>query len=61
MKSLRKNKIGYIYGIATLLLLLAAVLGVLLGSSELRLSDMILSIIKGDMQSPEARILLYVR
>ena len=61
MKSLRKNKIGYIYGIATLLLLLAAVFGVLLGSSELRLSDMILSIIKGDMQSPEARILLYVR
>lgn len=61
MISLRKNKIGYIYGIALLLLLLAAVLGVLFGSSELRLSDMLSSLIAGDMQSPEARILLYVR
>ena len=61
MISLRKNKIGYIYGIAILLLLLAAVLGVLFGSSELRLSDMLSSLIAGDMQSPEARILLYVR
>ena len=52
---------GYIYGIAILLLLLAAVLGVLFGSSELRLSDMLSSLIAGDMQSPEARILLYVR
>ena len=61
MISLRKNKIGYIYGISILLLLLAAVLGVLFGSSELRLSDMLSSLIAGDMQSPEARILLYVR
>ena len=61
MISLRKNKIGYIYGIAILLLLLAAVLGVLFGSSELRLSDMLSSLIAGDMQSPEARILLYIR
>ena len=61
MKSLRKNKIGYIYGIAILLLLLASVLGVLLGASEVRLSDMLSSLFKGDMESPEARILLYVR
>lgn len=61
MKSLRKNKIGYIYGIAILLLLLSAVLGVLLGASELSLSDMLSSLAKGDLESPEARILIYVR
>ena len=61
MISLRKNKIGYVYGVAILLLFLAAVLGVLLGASEVRLSDMLSSLFKGDMESPEARILLYVR
>ena len=44
MISLRKNKVGYVYGVAILLLFLAAVLGVLLGSSELKLSDMLSSL-----------------
>ena len=61
MKSLQKNKIGYVYGVANVLLLLSVALGLLLGSSELSLSDMLSSIAKGDMESPEARILLYVR
>ncbi len=61
MISLRKNKLKYIYGIAILLLLLSAVLGVLLGSSNLSLSDMLSSLVKGNMESTEVRILLYVR
>ena len=61
MISLRKNKIGYIYGIALLSLLFAAAFGVLFGPSELSLSDMLSSLVKGDMQSPAARVLLYVR
>ena len=44
-----------------LLLLLAATLGVLLGPSELKFSDMISALIAGNTQSSEARILLYVR
>ena len=43
MISLRKNKIGYIYGIAILLLLLAAVLGVLYGFGQTKLT-MVLNI-----------------
>ena len=61
MISLRKNKIGYAYVIAVLLLLLSALLGVLLGPSGSSLSDMLSSLVKGDMESPAARILIYVR
>lgn len=61
MKSLRKNKIIYVYAGATALLLIAACLGVLLGSTRLSLGDAISAIARGEMGSPAARILLYVR
>ncbi len=61
MKSLPKNKIAYIYGIAIVILLLSVALGVLLGSTKLSLSDMLFSIVNGDMNSPDARIFIYVR
>ena len=61
MKSLQRNKIAYIYGTAIAILLLSVILGLLLGSAKLPLSDMISSIVNGDWQSPEARILIYVR
>lgn len=61
MKSLPKNKIANIYGIAILLLILSAVLGVLLGASGISLTDMLSSLVKGDIESPEVKILLYVR
>lgn len=61
MKSLPKNKIAYIYGIAIVILLLSVALGVLLGSTKLSLSDMLSSIANGDMNSPDARIFIYVR
>lgn len=43
------------------MLLFSAMLGVLLGSSELSLSDMLSSLARGETDSPEVRILLYVR
>ena len=61
MKSLRKNKIRYVYAAAIALLLLSVILGILLGSTKISLSDMLGAIASGDLQSPEARILLYVR
>lgn len=61
MKSLRKNRIGYVYAIAIALLFLSIILGILLGSTKLSLSDMIMAIAKGDHQIADARILLYVR
>ena len=61
MKSLLKNKIVHIYVMAVAFLIIAAVLGILLGSTKLDVSDMLTAIINGDYQSPEARILLYVR
>lgn len=61
MIGLRKNKIGYAYSAAVILLLFSAMLGVLLGSSELSLSDMLSSLARGETDSPEVRILLYVR
>ena len=61
MKSLRKNRIGYVYAIAIALLFLSIILGILLGSTKLSLSDMIMAIAKGDHQSADARILIYVR
>ena len=61
MKSLRKNRIVYTYAISLAVLLLSVILGILLGSTKISLSDMLGAIVRGDYQSPEARILLYVR
>ncbi len=61
MKSLRKNKIVYIYGIALAILLISIALGVLLGSTKLHLWDTLSNIIGGHMDHPETRILIYVR
>jgi iron complex transport system permease protein len=61
MKSLRKNKIAYIYVIAAAAVLLSAVLGVLLGPSKLSVSEVFSSITNGNTDTPEARILIYVR
>ena len=61
MKSLRINKIACMYGMALALLLLAILLGVLLGSTKMHLWEAILAIIGGDTDSPDARILIYVR
>lgn len=61
MKSLRKNKIVFAYAAATGLLALAGLSGVLLGSTRLSVGDMIAALAGGDLDSPEARILVYVR
>ncbi|MBE6599704.1 MAG: iron ABC transporter permease [Ruminococcaceae bacterium] len=61
MKSLRVNKIAYIYGAAIALLLLSVILGALLGSTEISLFRTLFEMINGNTDSPEARILLYVR
>jgi iron complex transport system permease protein len=61
MKSLRKNKISYIYGIAIIMLLISIALGVLLGSTKLRLMAAISDIFGGNSDSIDARILIYVR
>ena len=61
MKSLQKNRIVYTYAISLAVLLLSVILGILLGSTKISLSDMLGAIVRGDYQSPEARILLYVR
>lgn len=61
MKSLRKNKIAYIYGIALAWLLLSVVLGVGLGATEISLWATLAEILQGRVDGSEARILLYVR
>ena len=61
MKSLRKNKIAYIYCIALVLLLFSVILGVAFGATKINLWDSLSEIIKGNTAHPEARILLYVR
>ena len=61
MISLRKNRIVYTYAISLAVLLLSVILGILLGSTKISLSDMLGAIVRGDYQSTEARILLYVR
>ena len=61
MKSLRKNKIAYIYSVALALLLLSIILGVCIGATKINLLDSLSEIIKGNTGSPESRILLYVR
>ena len=61
MKSLHKNKITHIYIIASALALLSVVLGVLLGATDLGLFSTLSDIIRGNVATPEARILIYVR
>ena len=61
MKSLRKNKIVYVYGVALALLVISMALGVLLGSTRLNLLSAISDIIGGNADSTDARILIYVR
>ena len=61
MKSLQKNKIAYKYGAALLLLFISLALGVLLGSTKLNLGNTLSDIFGGEVDSPEARILIYVR
>ncbi len=61
MKILQRNRIAYVYVIAIAVLLLSVIFGILLGSTKLSLLDMLSAIAKGDYQSPEARILVYVR
>ena len=61
MKSLQKNKIAYAYAIAAAMLLLSVVLGVLLGSTRLNLWDAVLAICSGNTETPDVRILIYVR
>ena len=61
MKSLRKNKIAYAYLAAVALLLLTLLSGVLLGSTRLSLGDAIVALMSGNYDSPEVRILIYVR
>ena len=43
------------------MLVISVILGIALGSTELPFFDAVSSIVKGDTDSPEARILLYVR
>lgn len=61
MKSLQKNRIAYVYTIAIAFFTISLVLGILLGSTEIGILDMLSAIARGDYQSPEARILIYVR
>ena len=61
MKSLQRNKIAYVYGISVAMLVIAVILGIGLGSTELPFFDAVSSIVSGNTGSPEARILLYVR
>ena len=63
MKHFRENKrnLPYIYGIAVLLLLVSALCGILLGSTELGISDLFRALFGGEYDSPAARIFRYVR
>lgn len=60
MRYLPKKKIKYAYLSAVLLLLIAAFLGLVLGSVPLSFDDL-LRALTGDADTPEARILWYVR
>lgn len=61
MKSLSKNKIVLIYLAAISILLLSVFGAVVFGSTKLSLLNSVVSIAKGCTQTPDARILLYVR
>ena len=61
MKSLLKNRMAYVYAGAALILLLSALGGILFGPTRLSIADAISAIAKGDIDNPDARILIYVR
>lgn len=63
MKYLRENKrkFTYIYAGAAAMLVMSALLGVLLGATEMSLGDMAEVIFGGGIDSPEGKILRYVR
>lgn len=63
MKHSSKNKptVAYAYLAGGLLLALSAVLGILLGSTRLDVGHLFDALLQGDLDSPELRILLYVR
>lgn len=61
MKSLQKNKTIHIYIIASVLAVLSIALGILLGATDLKPLSTLSDIINGNIETPEARILIYVR
>lgn len=63
MKHLRRNNrtIGYVYAASAALLLVSAVLGILIGATQLRLGELIAVICGQDLDSPNAKILWFVR
>lgn len=61
MKHLRKNKLGPIYAAAIALLLLSILLGLFLGATEVGFADVLKALFHGDTDSPQARILWFVR
>jgi len=54
-------KIGRIYLVAVLLLLGAAVLGILAGATQMHMVDLLNAIVRPGQNSPQAKILWYVR
>ena len=61
MKNLLKNKVARAYLAAVGLLALALISGVLFGSTRLSVGDIIVALASGNYDSPEVRILIYVR
>ena len=61
MKSLRKNKLPYMYVLAVVTLVFSAILGVLLGATRLDLLGALSKLASGETDSPDVRILLYIR
>lgn len=59
MKHLRKTKIGYVYAVAAIGLLVSALLGILIGAAKFSLLDFAAAIT--DWDSPAGKILWYVR
>ena len=61
MKGLCKNKIAYVYALATALLVLSVVLGLLFGATRWNVWEALWQVLSGNVESVGARILLYVR
>ena len=61
MKHLRTNKLPLLYATGALFLVLAAILGVLLGATDVGLPDLARLLLGRDTGSASAKILLYVR
>lgn len=56
-----KRKIGYVYAIAVGLLLVSGVLGILLGAAKISVAELISVVCGKNPDSPNAKILRYVR